>query len=37
MRNAYVTLLYGDNDYFLGTLVFIKSLLQTNPNIWPLI
>lgn len=31
-RFAYVTLLYGDNTYFLGTLVFIISLLKTKPK-----
>jgi alpha-N-acetylglucosamine transferase len=32
MKNAYVTLMYGDNDYFLGTLIFIASLLKTKPK-----
>ena len=31
MKGAYVTLLYGDNMYFIGTLVFIVSLLKTKP------
>ena len=31
-RYAYVTMLYGDNDYFLGTLIFILSLLKTKPK-----
>ena len=32
MNNAYVTLMYGDNDYFLGTLIFIISLKKTKPK-----
>lgn len=32
MKCAYVTLLYGDNMYFIGTLVFILSLIKTKPK-----
>lgn len=31
-KYAYVNLMYGDNDYFLGTLVFIVSLINTKPK-----
>ena len=33
MKNgAYVTLMYGDNSYFIGTLIFIISLMKTKPK-----
>ena len=32
MKCAYVNLLYGDNIYFIGTLIFVLSLLKTKPK-----
>ena len=31
-KYGYVTLLYGNNNYFLGTLIFIISLMKTKPK-----
>lgn len=31
-KYGYVTLMYGNNDYFLGTLIFIVSLMKTKPK-----
>ena len=31
-KYAYITLLYGDNDYFLGALILIISLIKTKPK-----
>ena len=31
-KYAYVNLMYGNNDYFLGTLIFIISLMKTKPK-----
>ena len=32
MKCSYVNLLYGDNIYFIGTLIFVLSLLKTKPK-----
>lgn len=32
MKYCYVNLLYGDNIYFIGTLIFVLSLLKTKPK-----